>query len=725
MRLKLAVLILVANLNQLSGQPSTSDKYKYAPLVAAARLWNMIRYVHPRVTGDSTGWDAALLAAIPKLEAVHSDEDLAVALDGMLQTLHDPCTRIAFGLPGNPISVQSPDADTMVIHAGNGELSGSLGAGLMLKMGIPQTSNVVWDLRGSRLPLQLTQRVDIQQLILNGIGYAYREHSGYAPQSGPGLFHYTSALKIVEPQAGMVSKTTRTRRQVFLIDKDSAVPMMAIIDQVNGRSAILSEDPPGTSQAGFTELVNVLGKVVAEVRVADLRYPDGTTEFAPSRVVLNRGEEAVKAAVNAVRSGLESTPGMPGERPDFEPGSSAFHDMPYAANPYPAREMRVLAAMRIWGILHYFDPYVSLMGDQWDSTLVEFLPRFAAAKDAHEYNLAVAEMIARTGDVNCVARSADLGVSTASAVPQLEVRLVDKQAVIVRSFKPEWGKPGDVILKIDGEPVQNRIEEVSRGIAAPSIETQLSRVAHFLLSGRSSGSLKLTLQGKEGPPRDVEVAASAGGQKLIPASRSGDAIRLVNERIGYADLERLEASELDAMLEKFQRTSAIILDLRGHPKDTAMALATRLGNSNQPLVAELFRNVVGIGEDAGHISFSQSDLRVPRPVKQRYKGRTVALIDDVPDSQVGENAMCLKAANNTVLVGSAAFPTFARLTTQFDLAGGIKVTFSGEAPRWPGGKLLYPEGVKPDVEVQPTIAGIRAGHDEVLDAAVAYLEKNP
>ena len=30
--------------------------------------------------------------------------------------------------------------------------------------------------------------------------------------------------------------------------------------------------------------------------------------------------------------------------------------MPYADNPYPSREMRMLAAIRIWGVLHYFDP---------------------------------------------------------------------------------------------------------------------------------------------------------------------------------------------------------------------------------------------------------------------------------------------------------------------------------------------------------------------------------
>ena len=117
----------------------------------------------------------------------------------MLDTLHDPYTD-RLRSPRQGVSVQSFDTDTMVIHAGNGDLAGSVGAGLMFKMGIPQTSNLIWDLRGSRMPFRLSARPDVHQLRLNGIGYAYREHSGYPPREGTGLRHYSSSLQIVEPQ---------------------------------------------------------------------------------------------------------------------------------------------------------------------------------------------------------------------------------------------------------------------------------------------------------------------------------------------------------------------------------------------------------------------------------------------------------------------------------------------------------------------------------------------
>jgi len=722
MRLKLAVLLFLASiLSPLSlGQPSQSDRYKYAPLVSTAKLWNMIRYLHPRVAGDSTAWDNALLAALPKIEAAHADDELAAALDAMLDTLHDPCTRIASGLSGKSVSVQSFDPDTMVIHTGNGDLAGSVGAGLMLKMGIPQTSNLVWDLRGSRMPFRLATRPDIHQLLLNGIGYAYREHSGYPPQEGTGLRHYFSSLQIVEPQRPAANQSTAARRQVYLIDKDSAIPAQAIIDQVNGRTAILSEDPPRDLQAGFTELVPILGKVVAEVRVAELRYADGTTEFAPSRVVLNRGEEAVKAAVSAVNGPLS----MPGERPKFQPGTSAFRDMPYAADPYPSREMRILAAMRIWGILHYFDPYISVLGDKWDDVLVEFLPKFSEAKDARAYHLAVTEMVARSGDIGAGSRSPQIQSVFGPASAPFEVRFIEKQPVITRIFKPGPGLQGDVILKIDGQPVQHRIDDLSRYIATPAPLALLSQVGHFLLTGASDYKMNLTVQGKDGAEREVPIVLNEANRRAIPASRREEPIRLINQRIGYADMERVESAELDGMFEKFNQTAAIIFDLRGYPRDIALAIAARLGNRNHPVVAELFRNVVGVGANESHISVTQSELRLSRTTKPRYPGKTVALIDDVPASLTGESAMCLKAANNTVLIGSAAFPTFSAYSTRFDVPGGINVFFSGQIPRWPGGKLVYPQGLQPDVEVHPTIAAIRAGRDEILEEAVAYLEKN-
>jgi C-terminal processing protease CtpA/Prc len=48
------------------------------------------------------------------------------------------------------------------------------------------------------------------------------------------------------------------------------------------------------------------------------------------------------------------------------------------------------------------------------------------------------------------------------------------------------------------------------------------------------------------------------------------------------------------------------------------------------------------------------------------------------------------------------------------------VNFSGHDVRWPDGRELQRVGLQPDIHVRPTIAGIRAGKDEVLDRAIEF-----
>ena len=373
-------------------------------------------------------------------------------------------------------------------------------------------------------------------------------------------------------------------------------------------------------------------------------------------MVLNRGQEAIKAAVEAVElAGW----GLPGERP-IRPLRSGFHDMPYADNPYPSREMRMLAAFRIWGIMHYFNPLVSGLGGKWDDVLVELLPKFSEAKrDALEYHLAIAEMAARTADPSCFTSSSELTSLFGTAAPAFEARFVEGQLAITHVFQgsqAEHGaQVGDVILKIDGVGVKDRSDKVSRYLPAPAPQALQAALAHWLLTGPAEGTLKLTVRGKDNAERDIAVPTKESNLKTLHAHRDGDAFRLIDNKIGYADLERIKSSGVDALFEKLNQVPAIIFDF-GYPSEAALTIASRLAQRSRPVAATLQRNLVGIGLNSSHVSVVQTDFRIESTSKSRYTGKTVALIDDSSQGISGESAMCFKAANDTVLIGSAAFP---------------------------------------------------------------------
>jgi C-terminal processing protease CtpA/Prc len=56
------------------------------------------------------------------------------------------------------------------------------------------------------------------------------------------------------------------------------------------------------------------------------------------------------------------------------------------------------------------------------------------------------------------------------------------------------------------------------------------------------------------------------------------------------------------------------------------------------------------------------------------------------------------------------------------LPGGIFVRFTGQAVSHADGRPLQRVGLIPDVEAAPTVNGLRAGRDEVLEAALQDLE---
>ena len=56
---------------------------------------------------------------------------------------------------------------------------------------------------------------------------------------------------------------------------------------------------------------------------------------------------------------------------------------------------------------------------------------------------------------------------------------------------------------------------------------------------------------------------------------------------------------------------------------------------------------------------------------------------------------------------------------KFEVAGGFTVRFTGMRAVMDDGRVVQGNGFQPDILVHPTVEGIRAGRDEILEAAIA------
>src|SRR5262249_29255266 len=106
--------------------------------------------------------------------------------------------------------------------------------------------------------------------------------------------------------------------------------------------------------------------------------------------------------------------------------------------------------------------------------------------------------------------------------------------------------------------------------------------------------------------------------------------------------------------------------------------------------------------------------------KARYQGKVVVLIDEWAISQAEHTCLAFAAATEVTFIGSPTTGANGDLTNMV-FPGHLYVTFTGQEVRHPDGRQLQRVGVQPHIVVRPTIAGIRAGRDEVLEAAIEYL----
>ena len=80
--------------------------------------------------------------------------------------------------------------------------------------------------------------------------------------------------------------------------------------------------------------------------------------------------------------------------------------------------------------------------------------------------------------------------------------------------------------------------------------------------------------------------------------------------------------------------------------------------------------------------------------------------------------MAFRAVPNALVAGSTTAGADGNVSA-ISLPGGLRATISGIGVFYPDRTATQRVGIVPDLVVRPTIAGVRSGRDEVLEAGVS------
>lgn len=342
---------------------------------------------------------------------------------------------------------------------------------------------------------------------------------------------------------------------------------------------------------------------------------------------------------------------------------------------------------------------------------------------ARGYALTLAELLTHIPDGHVtLLGSRELRDFLGEASPPFVGRLVDGMLAVTHYKDAEAAKAenvsiGDVILTIDGEPIEERMKRYGKYLTASTTDAQKARVANVVLNG-AEGPSTLTLKDQSGRVKQISTNRKKQFRSVVP-QRTGDAIQILSGKIGYVDLQKLLLTQVESMFEVLKDTRGLVFDIRGYPQGTIWLVAPQLAQKDHVLAALFRRPLVSPDErQLKTFGFAQF-IEVNNGPK--YKGKTVALIDDRTISQGEHSALFLQAANGTKLIGSRSAGANGDVT-YVSIPGNMTVYFTGQEVLFPDGRQLQRIGLIPDVEARPTLAGIRAGKDEVLESALQFLE---
>lgn len=715
--------------------PSISDR-KTEQLMAAGQLWGYIKYHHPTLAFREIDWDAAFVATGPALLEAETDEDYHRAVEGLLAKLNDPVTRlISTRKPEAESSVMEPvwdrSTDRMIIRFGNasperGELVREI---LGNRDVLAAASSLIIDLQGCRsiyeADLVMAQSGLTRLLVTENISapaQRWRLHRGYVPQRGSGSGGYQAGIYTANGSHFVAQPGARKIPCVFLVR--NFIPAVALALQATGQAAVVGVGEFDESSYVETTSRALPGNLQAQVRTSEVIHPDGQTGVQVNAAV-NEDVAALVAAAQWLDGQLASAVA----RPTVPAVGQTTIDLFFREPALPPPSLRLLAVFRAWAVIEYFFPYKSLIGAEWTELVRAALPGIVGASTARDYHLAVVRLLTQLNDSHVFITSAPHAEFLGTASVPLRLQMVEGSPVILTAgpmdgITGRTPEPGDAIVAIDGKPWRARYDELAPYLAASTPQARDWVTLLFLLAGPPESNITLTLRDPLGTAREVILVRKIGTAAAQVPSRTGEVVKLLGPDVGYADLERLNREEVDGLFERFAETKAIIFDVRGYPRGTAWPIASRLveraGVAAARFEPPMVSGMRGEGDAPREFNFTFIQ-NVPAPRDPRYTGKIVMLIDEHAVSQSEHTGLFLRAAGNAVFVGSPTNGANGDVTN-FILPGGISVNFTGQAVSWPDGRQLQRIGLQPDVPIRPTQAGIAAGRDEVLEAALHYLD---
>jgi hypothetical protein len=375
--------------------------------------------------------------------------------------------------------------------------------------------------------------------------------------------------------------------------------------------------------------------------------------------------------------------------------------------------MRLAVIAAAWGTLSIFYPYFADQRIDWFTALPGALREAATAQSPRDTHVALSHLVARLRDNH--GKVSHPGASTAGALPLTFRRFGDK--IIVNGGLAEYLKEipvGSELVEIDGRSARQAYDYVAAQVSAAT--EGLHEYMTLLRMGMSYLGAFRTLRVRRLDGRVTDhVLPLISDDFYAPVNREPRPTNGAELTPGvfYLDLGTLQAAAWEKLLPVVEHARAIILDFRGYVNGTTVEVISHL--ANQELRSPIWQ--IPIVPNVGEHKYTTGYWDI-RPQAPRLTAKIIALADGRAMSSIETILQIFRENSLGVLVGENTGGTNGNIAIA-EMPGGFSVRFTAMRTSSADGSTVQGHGFRPDHIVHPSLEGVQAGRDEILEAGIA------
>ena len=388
---------------------------------------------------------------------------------------------------------------------------------------------------------------------------------------------------------------------------------------------------------------------------------------------------------------------------------------------------RLLSLFRFWNAIDSYCPNRNINDTPWDEVLTAYIPQMILYKNSN-YIITLLELYAELDDTHAFGPYYVMfGHKRANVV----AKIIDNRLIVTATYQNDLLIPGDEIISVANQSVSDIIQKTKRYTSQSNKSTLLRDAADYIFYTRKDSLNIIYQRNKNRNTLSVStILLSDYDRYKKNRIRENEPYKIINNDIFYINIGSLGIEEASDIFGILKYSKALIIDLRKYPKDFSVLFNFFAQNFIQtpvePVIMQapywafpgLFVKTTGrlFGKNEYSILPDQPEWRYCKN-EDAYKGKIIILVSDSTQSRAEYFTMNLQAIPGAITVGSQTAGADGDVVI-ITMPGQLNVCFSSIKMLYPDGTDTQRVGVRIDHEVKPTVEGIKAGKDEVLEYAI-------